>query len=342
MGLAASREAKDDADWWTAQPCPPAAEAAPLGPASSRGSGAAAGPEAQAAAPGAASLAPMAGRPTGEGCKLSSPACQAAAAWQEGGGGGASGEEPAGSGLGAAAGTGAGPAGLADMLHGAPALLAAIMAASSRHGGDNTVQWPSIMGERMLPWGGCRRARVARACCEAVDAAATRLWLDFDPARRAAAPACLEVDVDARQEGGHGGPAYQAAPMVRRLAKAPALTELHCSNPRGAELEQLLAGAAAAQPSAVAGVQRLVVHCESSVRCLPGIYNAGLPALLRSLAHLPSLQVRLRGCGARTRLSACKRSNGAHGARLGPVDCGLNEKRWPHPQPPRRAGGHTL
>jgi hypothetical protein len=82
-------------------------------------------------------------------------------------------------------------------------------------------------------------------------------------------------------------------PMACRLARAPRLAELTCRGPRGAELEQLLARAAAAQPSAVAGVKRLVVHSCSGGRGLADVFGPGLPALLRSLAHLPGLQVRV-------------------------------------------------
>jgi hypothetical protein len=280
--------------------------------ASSRGG--AAGPEAPAAGPDAVSLASGAGRPTGGGCELPSPACQAAAARRAGDVGGASGEEPAGSGLGATAGAHAGPAGLADVLHGAPALLAAIK------GGPRPNPDPRSSSHILR--------RVSRGCCEAVDAPATRLRLNFDTARQenSRAPRSLATRLATRLAtclaaariwldfglawlvGGQGGPARQAAPMVRRLAKAPALTGLHCTNPRGAELEQLLAGAAAAQPSAVAGVQRLVVHAygRRSAHASPDVFGPGLPALLRSLAHLPRLQVRARGCSAAAgRMHAC-------------------------------------
>jgi hypothetical protein len=82
---------------------------------------------------------------------------------------------------------------------------------------------------------------------------------------------------------------HSLMPMVGRLAKSPRLTELICRDPSGPELEQLLATAAALQPSPVAGVQRLEV--QTVLFGLPGA-KCGLRALLRSLAHLPSLQVR--------------------------------------------------
>jgi hypothetical protein len=129
---------------------------------------------------------------------------------------------------------------------------------------------------------------VSKACREAVDSAATRTRLGFDKARRAA------------------GQAAQCAawlkPMANLLARTPHLEWVTCWNPSGEELEQLMAMAAARQPSAVAGVQRLDVHrrvgrelvmTAGVLRLLkaPGDEDNMLPALLRSLAHLPSLQV---------------------------------------------------
>ncbi len=112
---------------------------------------------------------------------------------------------------------------------------------------------------------------VSKACREAVDGAATRTRLEFDQVQLVGGPDS-EVDV---------------VPVARRLAKLTRLVELSCVGPSGTELEQLIATAAAAQPSAVAGVRRLAVHT-GDVRV------PGLAALLRSLAHLPSLQVRTR------------------------------------------------
>ncbi len=150
------------------------------------------------------------------------------------------------------------------MLHGAPALLATILAGPHP--------------DRLQLRGGVGLRRVSRSCCGAVDAAAVRIRLDF------------------------GCP---AASMARRMAKAPHLAELTCVFPSGEELEQLLAGAAAARPSPVAGVQRLEVLGSSSARqpqcsaAPPGAFcPGGLPALPRSLAHLPNLQVRAVGLTA--------------------------------------------
>ncbi len=164
--------------------------------------------------------------------------------------------EPAGSGPDAAAAQrpSAGPGGLEDALHGAPDLLAALAMAGDR---------PSHA-----------LRLVSKACREAVDGAATRSRLDFPCARSRMA--------------GPGGCAW-LVPMVRRLARLTRLAELTCCDPSGEELEQLLSGAAALQPSPVAGVQRLEV-CTASAEA--DVFGPGLPALLRSLAHLPSLQVR--------------------------------------------------
>jgi hypothetical protein len=134
---------------------------------------------------------------------------------------GAGAPEPAGSGPGAAAQRPAArPTGLADALHGAPYLLAAVAAA---------------------PWFGDRPSLalrlVSKACCQAVDATPTRIRLDFDQARQ------QDPDPEAR-----------LARMERRLAKLPRLEELACSDPSDVELGQLLAGRAAA------GVQRLEVR----------------------------------------------------------------------------------
>jgi hypothetical protein len=167
--------------------------------------------------------------------------------------GSASGDEPGGSGPGAATQPPAGP-GLADALHGAPDLLAAARPLDSLR-------------------------RTSKECCKVVDGAATRCRLGFASARRA------------ERHLAQSGSLLQR--MARRLSKLPRLGELVCLGPSGAELEQLLAMAAAAQPSSVGaalgGVQRLRVEGTSTAPLdEPG---SGLPALLRSLAHLPSLQV---------------------------------------------------
>ncbi len=146
----------------------------------------------------------------------------------------------------------AGP-GLEGALHGAPDLLAAL----------------AMPGDRLKP----ALRLVSKACREAVDGAATRCWLDFPCARSRGA--------------GPGGGAW-LEPMVRRLAKVPRLAELTCCDPNGGEVEQLLSGAAAREPSSAAGVQRLEV-CTTSAEA--DVLGPGLPALLRSLAHLPGLQV---------------------------------------------------
>jgi hypothetical protein len=119
----------------------------------------------------------------------------------------------------------------------------------------------------------------SKACHEAVDGGTTRIVLAFDPG---------------------GGPWLE--PMARRLARLPRLTAVNCCDPSGPELEQLLATAAARQPSAVAGVQTLELDCSTSGAGEGGVFGPGLPALLRSLAHLPSLQV---GPVADTRGWAC-------------------------------------
>jgi hypothetical protein len=155
--------------------------------------------------------------------------------------------EPAGSGPGAAAAQrpAAGP-GLEDALHGAPDLLAALaMAGEAQPGGRRPSHALRL---------------VSKACREAVDGAATRSRLDFPCARSRVA--------------GPGGCAW-IEPMVRRLARAPRLAELTCCEPSGVELEQLLSGAAARQPSPVAGVQRLEV-CTTSAEA--DVLGPGLPA----------------------------------------------------------------
>jgi hypothetical protein len=199
----------------------------------------------------------------------------------------------------------AGP-GLEGALHGAPDLLAALaMAGEAQPGGR-----PSHA-----------LRLVSKACREAVDGAVTRTQLFFDDLYQRGA-----------QSGAAGGASSEAVaplsrsqrllrawapkqhfacdwprdsadqraaawlePMVRRLARLPRLAEVTCWGPGGAELEQLLAMAAAAHPSALAGVQRLDVHGCSGGRNESGVCGPGLPALLRSLAHLPGLQVRCWG-----------------------------------------------
>ncbi len=110
-----------------------------------------------------------------------------------------------------------------DALHGAPPLLAAIVAAAWR--GHRS----SLAMLRL----------VSKACCEAVDGAATRITFAFDQARWQA-----------------GGGAWLAR-MERRLDKLPCLRELTCSGPSNAELSQLLARPTAAR------LERLEVHGHS-------------------------------------------------------------------------------
>ncbi len=143
--------------------------------------------------------------------------------------------------------------GLADALHGAPALLAGMMARS-----------------RDL-------RRMSKACCEAVDGAAKRCRLDFASARRVEERRLSKL------------PRSLLERMAARLAKLPILVELLCVGSSGAEVEQLLTTAAAAQPSSVGRVERLMV--KGALTAPPDEPGSGLPALLRSLAHLPSLQV---------------------------------------------------
>jgi hypothetical protein len=173
---------------------------------------------------------------------------------------GAGAPESAGSGLGAAAAAqrpAARPAGLADALHGAPALLAALAAAVDTTPVNPSRRWvdrPSSHRPSLA------LRRVSKACCDAVDVAATRITLAFDRARQ-------QADAAAGAEA-------RLSRMERRLAKVPRLEELACSGPSNVELGRLLAGPVAA------GVQRLDVRwCTSS----PG------------QLHLPSLQVRNSG-----------------------------------------------
>jgi hypothetical protein len=194
----------------------------------------------------------------------------------------------------AAAQRAAGGRGLEDALHGAPDLLPAVVA-----GGG-----PGDLPSHTL-------RLVSKACREAVDGTATRCRLDFPCARSRGA--------------GPGGGAW-LEPMVRRLGKLPRLAQMEwvtCCDPSGAELEQLLSGAVAREPSPVAGVQRLEV-CTTSAEA--DVLGPGLPTLLRSLAHLPGLQVcarpeavraliapvpSLRGQGQGTSLCAAERDSGA-------------------------------
>jgi hypothetical protein len=170
----------------------------------------------------------------------------------------------AGSGPGAAAAQrpAAGP-GLEDALHGAPDLLPAVVA-----GGG-----PGDLPSHTL-------RRVSKACREAVDGATTHIRLDFEAGLWAAG-----FDTGQR--------AAWHERVACRLAMLPCLAELTYVG-YGANLERLLARAAAAKPGAMAGVQRLKVDGQN------GLFEAdwrgpGLPALLRLLAHLPSLQARAVG-----------------------------------------------
>jgi hypothetical protein len=158
--------------------------------------------------------------------------------------------EPAGSGPDAETQRPAAGPGLEDALHAAPALLAAL----------------AMRGDHSNP----ALRLVSKACREAVDGAATRTRLDFDEVQLVGGPDS-EVDV---------------VPVARWLAKLTRLADLSCYAVYSRELEQLLAMAAAAQPSAVAGVQRLVVVHAKEERA-----GEAAAVLLRSLAHLPSLQV---------------------------------------------------
>jgi hypothetical protein len=160
---------------------------------------------------------------------------------------GAGAVEPDGSGPGAAAGPG-----LTDALHGAPALLAFVAAAVDTMVGDRR-----SLNLRL----------VSKACCEAVDAAATRIRLDFRVAR---------------QQAGAAGDGAWLARMERRLAKLARLEELACTGPSDAELGQLLAGPVAA------GLLRLEVHGCTIERRGPSEPGP-------SPANLPSLQVRTIG-----------------------------------------------
>jgi hypothetical protein len=172
---------------------------------------------------------------------------------------GAGAPEPAGSGPGAAAVAqhpAAGP-GLADAVHGAPTLLAAVAAAGV----------PSSLSLRL----------VSKACCEAVDTAITCITLAFN---------------DAAGGAGAAGEAAWLARMERRLAKLPRLAELTCSGPSDVELGQVLAGPAAAgvQRLKVGGCtsgQR--ARCEPSGALAPS-RALGLALGLAALA--PSFEVR--------------------------------------------------
>jgi hypothetical protein len=144
----------------------------------------------------------------------------------------------AGSGPGVAAAQRPGGPGLVDALHGAPPLLAAVAEAA----------WPGYRPR----WSKMRL--VSKACCEAVDAAATRITLAFDQARRQA-----------------GGGAWLAR-MERRLTKLPCLRELTCSGPSNGDLSQLLARPTAAR------LERLEVHGDSLEAGLEGL----APLLRRS------------------------------------------------------------
>jgi hypothetical protein len=164
------------------------------------------------------------------------------------------------------------PTDLVDALHGAPAVLELLM------------QMPK---GRVPPHGTHLDLRaVSKACCREVDAAIEGArWV----ASWEAAPPMTADGVEA---------------AARALGKAPNLTQLRLFEIGGAELEQLLgrlAGAGtAAQPSTIARVQELLVEPppveEGEDSPLFGV--DGSCALLRSLAHLPSLQV---GQGAAVR-----------------------------------------
>jgi hypothetical protein len=157
--------------------------------------------------------------------------------------------------------------GLEDALHGAPDLLALLTVVPGLQ--PNSMR-PPLRGDHR-PSHDLRL--VSQSCCLAVDSATTSLKL------------ALYVGDD------NDADSIWLEHIARRLAKMPRLVELKCCEAYGPELEPLLATAAAAQPSAVAGVQTLWV----SAGAQSDMFGPYLPALLRSLAYLPSLQVRASG-----------------------------------------------
>jgi hypothetical protein len=147
-----------------------------------------------------------------------------------------------------------------------------------------------------------------------------QMWADTGPWRghldlRLLNKACCRA-VDGGITGGRWTPTHNGAPpttshgvtaAARALSKTPNLTQLRLFDIGGAEVEQLLArlaGAGTAQASTIARVQKLSVNPSPLPRgtstgddsSLFGV--DGTCALLRSLAHLPSLQVGAGGCCA--------------------------------------------
>jgi hypothetical protein len=124
---------------------------------------------------------------------------------------------------------------------------------------------------------------VSKACSRAVDAVLKKKNARWVPSLKGAPPMTPD--------------GVEAA--ARALGKTPSLTQLRLHDLRGTELEQLLgrlAGAGTAQlsqPSTIARVQKLSFNPplveEGEGRPLFSV--DGSCALLRSLAHLPSLQV---------------------------------------------------
>jgi hypothetical protein len=131
--------------------------------------------------------------------------------------------------------------------------------------------------------------------------------------------ACREVDAVCAAAhwvaGGYGGAPPATAEGViaaaRALAKTPNLTQLDLDALSGPELEQLLgllAGAGTARPSTVARVRELSPDPLQWLQDGGGGPPHGVDgacALLRSLAHLPSLQVSGARCWPCTGVPAC-------------------------------------
>jgi hypothetical protein len=191
----------------------------------------------------------------------------------------------------------AGPTGLADALHGAPDLLAAVAAAAAWPGDSR----PSL-DLRLL----------SKACCEAVDAAATLIRLDFDQARQQAdwqqGSTAADPYPEARPKAAAAGDGAWLARMERRLAKLPRLEELTCSAPSDTELAQLLAG------PAVAGVQRLEM-----LDCTSGRGGPGEPG--PSPTDRPGLQVRSSGWLTSPAPLPRPSTVPCHGHKLWPAPC---------------------
>jgi hypothetical protein len=173
--------------------------------------------------------------------------------------------------------------------------------AQSGSAGGACSEAPSQAPSQLLWQAAAQGGAAGGASSEAVDAAAAPSQLLFQLLSQAGGPfgrawppkqhfACAWPRDSADQRA-----AAWLEPVARRLAKLPCLAEVTCSGPGGAELEQLMARAAAAHPSALAGVKRLEVHGCSGGQNESGVCGPGLPALLRSLAHLPGLQVRCWG-----------------------------------------------